>query len=70
MDTKVVKLRKNIIKIKNEKYKTTNMLYSLFKLKKFFDGNNDLIISYGDIIYKNRVLKKLINSRGTIINSN
>ena len=55
--------KKNIIKIKNEKYKTTNMLYSLFKLKKFFDGNNDLIISYGDIIYKNRVLKKLINSR-------
>ena len=63
MDTKVVKLRKKYIKIKNEKYKTTNMLYSLFKLKKFFDGNNDLIISYGDIIYKNRVLKKLINSR-------
>ena len=63
MDTKVVKLRKKIIKIKNEKYKTTNMLYSLFKLKKFFDGNNDLIISYGDIIYKNRVLKKLINSK-------
>lgn len=39
------------------------MLYSLFKLKKLFDGNNDLIISYGDIIYKNGVLKKLINSK-------
>ena len=55
--------KKNIIKIKNEKYKTTNMLYSLFKLKKLFDGKNDLIVSYGDIIYKNGVLKKLINSR-------
>ena len=55
--------KKNIIKIKNENYKTTNMLYSLFKLRKLFDGNNDLIISYGDIIYKNDVLKKLINSR-------
>lgn len=65
--------RKNIIKVKNEKYKTTNMLYSLFKLKRLFDGKNDLIISYGDIIYKNRVLKKLINSRekiSTIIDSN
>lgn len=65
--------RKNIIKIKNEKYKTTNMLYSLFKLKRLFDGKNDLIISYGDIIYKNRVLRKLINSRekiSTIIDSN
>ena len=39
------------------------MLYSLFKLKKLFDGKNDLIVSYGDIIYKNGVLKKLINSR-------
>ena len=42
------------------------MLYSLFKLKKLFDGNDDLIISYGDIIYKSRVLKKLINSREQI----
>ena len=58
--------KKNIIKVKNEKYKTTNMLYSLFKLKKLFDGNDDLIISYGDIIYKSRVLKKLINSREQI----
>ena len=55
--------KKNIVKIKNEKYKSTNMLYSLFKLKKLFNGHNDLIISYGDIIYKNGVLKKLINSR-------
>jgi len=54
--------KKNIIKIKNEKYETTNMLYSLFKVKKIFNGRNDLIISYGDIIYKNAILKKLINS--------
>ena len=54
--------KKNIIKIKNEKYETTNMLYSLFKVKKILNGRNDLIISYGDIIYKNAILKKLINS--------
>lgn len=54
--------KKNIIKIKNDKYETTNMLYSLFKVKKIFNGRNDLIISYGDIIYKNAILKKLINS--------
>ena len=54
--------KKNIIKIKNDKYETTNMLYSLFKAKKIFNGRNDLIISYGDIIYKNSILKKLINS--------
>ena len=58
--------RKNIIKVKNAKYKSTNMLYSLFKLKKLFNGNQNLIISYGDIIYKNKILKKLINSNDDI----
>jgi len=58
--------RKNIIKVKNAKYNSTNMLYSLFKLKKLFNGNQNLIISYGDIIYKNKILKKLINSNDDI----
>ena len=35
------------------------MLYSLFKLKKLFNGNHNLIISYGDIIYKNKVLTEV-----------
>ena len=48
--------RKNITKIKNEKYDSTNMVYSLFKLKKLFNGSEDLIISYGDIIYKDKIL--------------
>tara|TARA_Y100000768_G_scaffold197872_1_gene148710 strand:- start:245 stop:967 length:723 start_codon:yes stop_codon:yes gene_type:complete len=58
--------RKNITKIKNEKYESTNMVYSLFKLKKLFNGSEDLIISYGDIIYKDKILKKLIDSRNQI----
>lgn len=53
---------KNIIKIKNDRYKSTNMLFSLFKAKKLFNGDDDIIISYGDIIYKKNILTKLINS--------
>lgn len=54
--------KKNIKKIKNTKYKTTNMVFSLFRAKKLFDGKEDIIISYGDIIFKKKILKKLINS--------
>lgn len=55
--------KKNIIKIKNDKFKSTNMVFSLFRAKKLFNGNNDIIISYGDIIFKKKVLKKLIKSK-------
>ncbi len=57
---------KNIIKIKNDRYKSTNMLFSLFKAKKLFNGNDDIIISYGDIIYKKNILNKLINSNENV----
>ena len=38
------------------------MLFSLFRAKKLFDGKEDIIISYGDIIFKKKILQKLINS--------
>ena len=45
----------------NENYKFSNMVYSLFIAKEFMD--DDLIISYSDIIYKKSVLEKLIRSK-------
>ena len=60
MSHKIVK--NNLIKIKNKEYASTNMLYSLFKLQKLFNGQEDILISYGDIIYKKDVLSKLIDS--------
>ena len=42
------------------------MVYSLFTLKKLFNGKEDLIISYGDIIYKEKILEKLIKSQNQI----
>jgi L-glutamine-phosphate cytidylyltransferase len=50
--------------ITNKKFQTTNMLYSLFKAKKYLKGN--LIISYGDIIYSKKILNKIIKSKKDI----
>lgn len=48
-----------IKKIKNKKYMTTNMVYSLFCSKKYI--HQDVIISYGDIIYDDKIIDKMIN---------
>ena len=53
---------KNIKFFENKDYKKTNMFYSLLCARDFFD--DDLIISYGDIIYKKDILKKLIVAEG------
>lgn len=50
----------NINFITNEKYGKTNMVSSLFCAKEVL--NDDVIISYSDIIYKKEILKSLILS--------
>ena len=45
----------------NESYAVTNMVSTLFSAKNFMD--DDLIISYADIIYTKKVLKKLLSSK-------
>ena len=52
-------------KIKNKKYMTTNMVYSLFCSKKYI--NQDVIISYSDIIYDHKIIDKMINLNKTHI---
>lgn len=44
----------------NEKFDNTNMVSTLFSAKDFMD--DDLIISYADIIYKKEVLQKLLEN--------
>lgn len=51
----------NINFINNEKYGKTNMVSTLFCAKKVL--NDDVIISYSDIIYKKEILKSLILSK-------
>ena len=50
---------KQITKIDNREYDTTNMVYSLIKARKYLD--DDVIISYGDIIYNDSILSGLIS---------
>ena len=51
-------------KVKNERYETTNMVESLFCARDYWA--DEVIVSYGDIIYERRVLKSLIGSRDTL----
>ena len=46
----------------NEKFDKTNMVSTLFNAKEFMD--DDVIISYADIIYSKEILEKLISSTG------
>ena len=48
---------------KNVRYKSTNMVYSLLCARSFFEkADEDLLISYGDIIYEKEILYKLLQS--------
>ena len=55
---------KNVNLITNKVYETTNMVHSLFCAEK--ELNDDVIISYGDIVYTEKVLQKLIDSNENI----
>jgi len=47
-----------IKKVKNNKYMSTNMVYSLFCAKKYI--TQDIIISYSDIIFDTKIIDKMI----------
>ena len=48
---------------KNKEFRSTNMYYSFSLAKKLLNQNKDLIISYGDIIFKKEILKKILNNK-------
>lgn len=52
---------KNIKFYTNEKFESTNMVATLFCAEN--EMNEDIIISYADIIYKKEVFEKLLNSK-------
>lgn len=47
----------------NEKYATTNMVYSLMCAKELIEAEEDLLVSYGDIIYNENVLMAVLHSK-------
>ena len=50
----------------NLNYASTNMVSTLFCANNFMDPNQDLIISYGDIVYEENVLRALIDSSAEV----
>lgn len=52
---------------RNEQYATTNMVATLFAAENFMQTGEDLIISYGDIVYKPEVFKKLLATEGDLV---
>ena len=51
----------------NEHYAKTNMVSTLFCASAVMTGEDDLIISYGDIVYEPRVLDALMNCDAPIV---
>lgn len=46
----------------NEEFESTNMVCSLMCARKLMEAQEDVLISYGDIIYNETVLKKILAS--------
>ena len=58
--------RPNVTLHMNENYESTNMVETLFCAEEVLQGTQDIIISYGDIVYEPRVLQKLISSKAEV----
>ena len=56
---------KNVKLITNEKYAETNMVYTLFSAES--EMNDDLVVSYADIIYGPEVLEQLIKNENRFV---
>ena len=58
--------RLNIKIFINDKWNTSNMVYSLFNAKSWLFDNNCLIC-YGDIFYDENILSELIKEKGSFV---
>jgi choline kinase len=52
--------------IYNPQFLTTNMVVSLFMAEKVFDGTHDVIVSYGDIVFEQHIIRRLLDSDGAV----
>lgn len=52
--------RPGVNRLVNERFDSTNMVATLFTAEALMTGEEDLIISYGDIVYEPRVLEALL----------
>ena len=52
--------------VHNDRYASSNMVASMFTAKECFDGRDDLIICYSDIVYERALLEALLLHEGPI----
>ena len=50
----------------NRKFKSTNMFYSFLTAKSLLSQKRDLVVAYGDIIFKPKIFKKLIQNNSNL----
>lgn len=60
-------LAPGIKQYRNNLFASTNMVKTLFSAEKFMVAGEDLIVSYGDIVYRPEVFKKLIATYGDLV---
>lgn len=53
---------KNVNFIKNDNFETTNMVCTLMCAKELINSEDEIIISYGDIVYSDDIFNKIKNS--------
>ena len=51
-----------VSKLFNHNYQTTNMVYTLFCAREIMTGEEDMLISYGDIVYEKKNLESILES--------
>ena len=56
-----------LVQYRNELYEQTNMVSTLFAAEAFMQPNEDLIISYGDIVFEQKVFQKLLDTEGEVV---
>lgn len=57
----------SLAQYRNDLYDQTNMVATLFAAEGFMQEDDDLIISYGDIVFESKVFKKLMATEGELV---
>ena len=53
----------DVIFVENEKYDSTNYIYSMWLTKNFID--DDILLLHGDMVFDKKLLKKLLNAKSS-----
>ncbi|MBZ9610323.1 NTP transferase domain-containing protein [Rheinheimera maricola] len=57
-------VRDGVKKILNPRFASTNMVSTLMCARDLFDGKDDVLITYGDIVYQQHILDAILEAEG------